>query len=143
MYILFALLFNAMIVHGFLPIGFNISAIQTLIKNRRISCNDWSNYRAVALRSPVALIFDWVNLNKNSDSFGLSYLQYGFKPKSSTTQCTFALLETINYHKQNDSNVYVLLLDATQAFDKVNYIKLFDLLITININPFGYLMRIT
>jgi len=44
-------------------------------------------------------------------------------------------LETINYHKQNDSNVCVLLLDATQAFDEVNYIELFDLLIKININP--------
>jgi hypothetical protein len=135
LYIMLALLFNAMIVHGFSPDGLNMSTIQPLIKNKRKSCNESSNYRAIALSSPVAKIFDWVILNKNSDNFSSSDLQYGFKPKSSTTQCTFALMETINYYKQNNSDVYVLLLDASQAFDKVNYIKLFDLLIKRNINP--------
>ena len=43
---------------------------------------------------------------------------------SSTTKCTFALTETVNYFRKNKSNVYVMVLDATKAFDKVNYVKL-------------------
>ena len=34
----------------------------------------------------------------------------------------------MNYFQQNKSDVYVLLLDATKTFDKVNYAKLFYLL---------------
>ena len=40
--------------------------------------------------------------------------------------CTFAVLETIEYYKSNGSNVHVLLLDASKAFDRVNFIKLFE-----------------
>ncbi len=34
-------------------------------------------------------------------------------------------METVNYYNFNRSNVYVLLLDATKAFDQVKYCKLF------------------
>ena len=44
-------------------------------------------------------------------------------------------METVNYYRDNNSDVYVLLLDASQAFDKVNYTKLFQLLIDRNVNP--------
>ena len=35
-------------------------------------------------------------------------------------------METVNYYKKNNSDVYILLLDASQAFAKVNYTKLFS-----------------
>ena len=64
---------------------------------------------------------------KSADAFKTSDLQFGFKPQSSTAKFTFALMETVNYFQQNISiYVYVLLLDATKAFDKVNYAKLFN-----------------
>ncbi|CAL4174079.1 unnamed protein product [Meganyctiphanes norvegica] len=43
--------------------------------------------------------------------------------------CTFMALETIEYYKNNGSNVHALLLDASKAFDRVNYIKLFNKLL--------------
>ena len=62
-------------------------------------------------------------------------MQYGFKAKS-----TFAMMETFNYYRQHNTDVYVLLLDASQAFasqafDKVNSVKLLQLLIKRNVNP--------
>lgn len=135
LYICLSLLFNSMIVHGFTPDGFNVATIQPLVKDKRKSVNDSNNYRAIALSSPLSKIFDWIILNKNSSLYNTSDLQFGFKPHSSTTQCTFALTETINYFKQNNSDTYVLLLDATKAFDKVNYTKLFELLINKGLNP--------
>ena len=33
-------------------------------------------------------------------------MQFGFKEHSSTTKCTFALTETVNYFRKNKSNVY-------------------------------------
>ena len=39
------------------------------------------------------------------------------------------VLETIEYYKSKGSNVHVLLLDASKAFDRVDYIKLFEKII--------------
>ena len=38
-------------------------------------------------------------------------------------------METIEYYKSKGSNVHVMLLDASKAFDRVNYIKLFEKLL--------------
>ena len=83
----------------------------------------------------MSKLFDWVILTKCADVLGTNELQFGFKPQSSTAKCTFALMETINYFQENNSNVYVLLLDASKAFDKINYVKLFNLLMEREMNP--------
>ena len=46
------------------------------------------------------------------------------------------MLETVNYHNFNKSNVFVLILDASKAFDRVNYCKLFGELLKRDISPF-------
>ena len=43
--------------------------------------------------------------------------------------CTFMVLETIEYYRNNGGNVHAILLDASKAFDRVNYTKLFEKLI--------------
>ncbi len=45
------------------------------------------------------------------------------------------MLETISHYKYNGSNANVLLLDATKAFDRVHYCKLFKLLIDKGMSP--------
>ena len=54
-----------------------------------------------------------------------SDLQFGFKSESSTTACTFVFDEAVNYYNRNGSDVHVVLLDASKAFDRVDHIKLF------------------
>ena len=80
------------------------------------------------------IIIDSVIMIKSADAFKTSGLQFGVKPQSSTAKCTFALMETGNYFQQNKSDVYVLLLDATEAFDK-DYVKPFNLLMAREMNP--------
>ena len=53
----------------------------------------------------------------------------------STTQCTYSMLETVNYYNFNKSNVFVLMLDASKAFDRFNYCKLFGELLKRDISP--------
>ena len=50
-------------------------------------------------------------------------------PKSSTNMCTMVLKETLSYYNSNQSSVYFTFLDASMAFDRVQYCKLFRLLI--------------
>ena len=74
-------------------------------------------------------------LCKFSNCFTTSDLQFGFKSNHSTTSCTFVLQEVVNHFTQNGSNVYTVLLDASKAFDRVHYVKLFRLLLHRDLNP--------
>ena len=53
-----------------------------------------------------------------------SDMQFGLKNKHSTIMCSLAYYEVINH-----SNVYSCLLDASKAFDRVHYGKLFNILL--------------
>ena len=68
-------------------------------------------------------------LAQNSSILSSSDYQFGFKPKHSTVNCSFVLKKLAQYYNNKGSNVYCLLLDASHAFDRVHYIKLFKLLI--------------
>ena len=103
-----------------------LGTIIPLIKNSRGKKHCSDNYRALTIGTGLSKLLDVVIRNKQTDALKASDLQFGFKEKSSTSMCTFAVVETIEYYKSNGSNVHVLLLDASKAFDRVNYIKLFE-----------------
>ncbi len=65
----------------------------------------------------------------------ISHLQFANKESFSTSLCSFLVTEAIQYYQARGSNVYMLLLDATKAFDRVQYSKLFKLLIKRDICP--------
>ena len=45
------------------------------------------------------------------------------------------MLEMVNYYNLNKSNVFVCMQDASNAFDRVNYCKLFGKLLMRDISP--------
>ena len=74
-------------------------------------------------------IFDNVIIERHQDFLSTSNYQFGFKAKSFTVFCTTMVNETIQYYTEKSGRaVYLLLLDASKAFDKVLYEKLFELL---------------
>ena len=60
------------------------------------------------------------------------------KKRMSTAQCSYSMLETVNYYNFNKSNVFVLILDGSKAFYRINYCKLFHELLKRNISPFVF-----
>ena len=74
-------------------------------------------------------VFDNVILAKFHDKLCTSDLQFGFKPKSSTNMCIMLHKETISYYVKNQSSVFCTFLDASKAFDRVHFCKLFRLLV--------------
>ena len=89
----------------------------------------------LSIFSIFSKILDWIILIKEEYSLCSSQLQFGFKKGLSTTQCTFSMLEVIDYYNVNKSSVCSLQLDASKAFDRVNYCKLFAELLKRNICP--------
>ena len=61
--------------------------------------------------------------------------QFGYKENFSTSLCSFLVTETIQYYRSQGSNVYMVLLDCTKAFDKIQHTKLFKTLIEKDICP--------
>jgi len=130
-----AFLFTCMIVHGCAPSGFGASSIIPIPKKHNINVADSNNFRGIALSSVFCKLFDNVVLEKFHAYLCTSDLQFGFKSKHSTNMCTMVLKETISYYVSNNSSVYCSFLDASKAFDRVHYCKLFRLLVKRGLPP--------
>ena len=94
-----------------------------------------SDYWAIALSIILSKILDWIILIKEQHSLCSSELQFEFKKGLSATQCTFSMLEIIDYYNFNKSSVNVLMLDARKAFDRINYCKRFVTLLKRDTSP--------
>lgn len=119
-------LFTTMIRHGISPPSILVSTVVPIPKNTRKSLNDSSNYRGIALNSPINKLFELVVLCVHRDILSTSDLQFGYKRGLSTTACTFVAEEVIQYYLNSNNDVHVMLLDASKAFDCVHYVTLFN-----------------
>ena len=124
-----------MLKHGSSDLLFNSGVIKPHPKNRQKSLSDINNYRAISLCTVFSKLLDYVIFFLIGDQLETSHLQFAYKPGYSTSLCTFLVSETIQYYRTKGSNVYVLSLDATKAFDKVKYSKLFETLIERKVCP--------
>ena len=64
--------------------------------------------------------------------FNTYELQYGFKENSSTVMSAFMVNQTISHYR---GKVNVLMLDASKAFDRIHFIKLFEKLQIRGLSP--------
>jgi hypothetical protein len=82
------------------------------------------SYRSFVLGSDFGTVIDNIILENHKYVLKSEGLQYGFKAKHSITHCTFLLNEIVDYYLNNGSSVFLVLLDASKAFDRVQYITL-------------------
>ena len=121
-------LINACFVHGYQPDCLSLSTIVSIPKDQHGDiCSD-VNYRGISLCSSICKVFDYIMINRNTESLKTSPQQYAYKEYHGTTLCTLMVKETVNHYLNNGSNVYSVFLDATKAFDRVCHDKLFNIL---------------
>ena len=80
-------------------------------------------------------VFDLIVLQRYSVKLDSCDLQFGFKKGRSTAMCTMIVKEVIAYYNSCYTNVQCVFLDSSKAFDKIEYCKLFRLLLDRNIPP--------
>ena len=129
------LLITVMLKHGTASEALNKSVIIPIPKNKNNSLSESKNYRAISKNSIISKLIDHILINLIGEKMTTSDYQFAYKAGLSTSLCSFLVAETISYYRSKGSNVYMLSLDATKAFDRVQYSKLFKKLIDKEICP--------
>lgn len=130
-----SLFLSALLTCSLAPPAMLESVLVPIPKSRKKSVCDSSNYRSIAISSLIGKILDNLILMQHGDALQTSDLQFGFKPSHSTTQCTMVMNEVVEYYNSRRTPVFVTLLDASKAFDRVHYVKLFRLLLSRSLCP--------
>ena len=84
-------LFNPMLTHGYYPKELVKSTIISIPKDKSIGLSKSINYRGISLFNSINKLFDNVFIDLCGDTLLTSEMQFGFKPKHSTTLCTTVL----------------------------------------------------
>ena len=93
-----ATLLKMFLTHGHVTEVFLKCALIPIVKDNNSSISKSSNYRAIAISSIIMKLLDNVILELEPTAFKTSSYQYGFQSFSSTTLCTWAVTETVNYN---------------------------------------------
>lgn len=127
--VLLSILFNAMIIHNYIPDAMLDTIIVPIIKDKRGDISDQDNYRPLALTCVVSKLFEFVILHRYEPFLRTTANQFGFKQGLSTDICIFSLKQIIDFYNVHSTPVYACYLDASKAFDKLNHWHLFYKLI--------------
>jgi len=120
-YSLLATCFNVMLVHRFIPTEATQTVICPTIKDKNGISSDASNYRPIALATIFSKIFEHVLLNRVQEYLFTTDNQFGFKRGHSTLMPILLLKELVRFYRDHGSTMLVCLLDASKAFDRVDY----------------------
>ena len=83
----------------------------------------------------MSKLFDTCVISSQFDTLYSNDLQFAYKSQTSTILCVSSVIENITYYVDHDENVYMWMLDASKAFDCVNLLTLFNILLKRDMSP--------
>lgn len=123
------LLYTTMLKYSIVPDELNDAIIHPLLKDRKKSNMDKNNYRPISLFEPFGGIFEKISNNIITKiDFG-DEQQFGFRSNSSCQHAVLCVNEAIRHSRNNNLELFLVAIDASKAFDKVNRPILFAILI--------------
>ncbi|XP_063431682.1 uncharacterized protein LOC134714370 [Mytilus trossulus] len=114
-------LFNLIIQTRYTPLDWKTSVIIPLFKGGHKNKTDPNSYRGISLTSCIAKIFE-KSLYPRFDSLHIKFphqSQMAYQKELSSIHASFNLQEPIRHYIERNSDVIVVLLDSTKAFDTV------------------------
>ena len=126
----FANVFQSYLVHGTVTLQILVCAFMPLFKGGLKNPDEFKSYRAIAGVSQVLKMFENVVLEVWGSTLNSDSMQFGYKAGTSTTQCSWLVMEVSNYFLRRGTAVTACLLDASMAFDKCRFDLLFEKLLS-------------
>ena len=120
---------NCMFHHGYLPDSVMETVIIPIVKSKKGDISSMENYRPIAITTIISKVIELLILDKYSSLFSTHDNQFGFKSNHGTDLCIFALQQVIEYYRSLNRPIYICYMDASKAFDRVNYWCLFKKLL--------------
>ena len=111
--------------HGHVTLVLLLATLVPIIKDKLGSISVSKNYRSIAISSIILKVLDWVFLLLFGTTFNLNDFQYAYQAGCSTTMCTWAALETVEYFLKYKSEVFTCAMDMSAAFDMTLHSLLF------------------
>ena len=127
--------YRSWLIHGTVTTHLLACAFLPLLKSSLKDPADTNSYRAIAGSSIILKLFDKVVLLVWGDLLTSDSLQFGYKAKTSTTHCSWLVMEVTNHFLRNGSNPILTLLDCTKAFDTCKFDVLFQKLLDRKLPP--------
>jgi exonuclease III len=124
------ILFNCMLIHNFVPEKFMNTLLIPILKDNKCDNTVSDNYRPIAITCIISKVFELAILSKYRNVLDTNDHQFGYKRGHSTDQCIFIIKELIDFYMSSNSPLYVCYMDASKAFDRINYYRLFDKLLS-------------
>ena len=122
---LLATVFRSFLVHGSITSSLLACCFLPLLKGSKDPA-DIGSYRAIAGSSLILKLFENLILLVWGHLLCSDSLQFGFKPKTSTTQCTWLVSEVVQHFLRQGSHPIVTLLDCKAAFDTCRFDIMFQ-----------------
>ena len=115
------MLFNSILYHSYLPSKLMDTVIVPTVKDKKGDLGSKNNFKPIVLTAIMSKLFEILILNRYGDLLHSTDNQFGYKKKHATDLCVYTLKQVVDYYRSNSSPVYICFLDASKAFDRVNY----------------------
>jgi hypothetical protein len=122
-------LFECMISCGFIPKDFNIAILKPIPKKGEL--RGPKDYRPISISTVLSSLLEHILLENMPVINESNPKQFGYKKNTSCKSAYFLLNETIQFYKRGKSNLHLISLDASKAFDKLWRAGLFFKLIDV------------
>ena len=121
---------NACICHQYISCQVLAVQIVPLLKSKVKDPANSGNYRPIAIATVLSKVIEKAVLHRLEAYLCTQDNQFSYKKGHGTETCVWTLKNIIQYYTSRGSPVYLCFLDASKAFDRVNYWKLFNKLLT-------------
>ena len=101
-----SLIIQSFLVHGHVTQILLLATLVPIIKDKLGSINVSKNYRSIAISSILLKLIDWIFIILFGSTFGLNDFQYAYQAGCSTTMCTLAVIETVDYFLKNGPEMF-------------------------------------
>ena len=130
-----AAIFRSWITHGHITPSLLACSFLPLLKSSLKDPANTGSYRAIAGSSLILKLFEKVIMLIWGHLLASDSLQFGFKARTSTTQCTWMVTEVVQHLLRNGTNPIVTVLDCTKAFDLCKFSLLFNRILDSGVPP--------
>ena len=103
--------------------------IVPILKKKGLDPKNKNNYRPIALATLLSKVLEKLILFYTIKQLNTTDNQFGFKRRSGCEQCIYTLKQLIDWCNRKEIPLYICYLDASKAFDNVQFLVLLRKLI--------------